>query len=266
MQTLCLLTFLTGAYPLWRAWRANRHTSLREAVLWGIGSWLAWGGALLAETVDAGVHDAIRYPALCLTACAGVAVLGARWPGAAAWNFVVLGLLAVLLLPLAESLLLGGEQHRGGVRALFLAIVLAVGVLNYLPTRRALAALLVGAGCALNLGRLCGTWTELNTVSDWPLALAPWAAFDLFGRTAESSEVDRLWLDFRDRFGAIWALRLSEQFNHAAANAGWPVVLSWHGLQPATRHGLPDPSLQPAVTASLRALLKRFGDPHQPEA
>jgi hypothetical protein len=40
----------------------------------------------------------LRYLALCLTGCVGVAVLGARRPGVGAWDFVLLGLLAVLLL------------------------------------------------------------------------------------------------------------------------------------------------------------------------
>ena len=56
----------------------------------------------------------------------------------AAWNFVVAGLLAVLLRPLLEGL---GELKLGPAHLLFLAGALAVPVLNYLPTRLAPAAL-----------------------------------------------------------------------------------------------------------------------------
>jgi hypothetical protein len=40
-----------------------------------------------------------------------------------------------------------------------------------------------------------------------------------------------MWRTFRDRFGFVWAQRLRDQFNRAAANAGWPVHLGWSGLR-----------------------------------
>ena len=98
----------------------------------------------------------MRYLALCLTASAGVAVLGARRPGVGPWNFVLLGLLAVMLLPLAEGYLAHGAWHLEGPRTLFLAATLAVIVLNYLPTRLGPAALLVGVGAAVHLLLLGG--------------------------------------------------------------------------------------------------------------
>ena len=67
----------------------------------------AWPGSRVA---------ALGYTALSLTGCAGVAVLGARRPGVGPWNFVLLGLLAVMLLPLAEGLLSRGALHLAGPR------------------------------------------------------------------------------------------------------------------------------------------------------
>src|SRR5437016_13832974 len=100
MHTLCWCILLTGVYPLWRAWRANRRTSLIQALHWAILSWVAWGLALLvADRWPAESAKVTCYLALCLTGCAGVAVLGARRPGLGAWNFVVLALLAINLLP-----------------------------------------------------------------------------------------------------------------------------------------------------------------------
>src|SRR5262249_55111939 len=128
---LCGLVFLSGLYPLWRAGRANRESSLFHAFLWAVGAWTVRGLALAAEFGTPERAFFLRYLALCLTGCAAVAVLGARRPGVVAWNFVVLGLLAVLLLPLAEGLLTGGRGQLDGVRAVFLAGTVAVGVLNY---------------------------------------------------------------------------------------------------------------------------------------
>src|SRR5437868_1505128 len=93
-QPSAFILHLSGAAPLWAAARANRGTSLAYAVGWAWLAWMAWGLALFAGGPAAG------HLALGLTGCAGVAVLGARRPGAGAWNFVVVGLLAVVLLPL----------------------------------------------------------------------------------------------------------------------------------------------------------------------
>src|SRR5262249_48225547 len=92
------LLVLRTLYPLNRAWGASRGTSLTHALAWASGAWLAWlylaiGPAIWGERVR--VVEPARYVALCLTACAGVAVLGARRPALWAWNFVVLGLLVI---------------------------------------------------------------------------------------------------------------------------------------------------------------------------
>ncbi len=99
------LLLLTGFYPLWRAWRANRRTTLRHAIGWSAAAWTAWVGAagLGPDT------ELARYLALALTGCAGVAVLGARRPIVAAWNFVVASLLVVLLWPVVERM---GDLRR----------------------------------------------------------------------------------------------------------------------------------------------------------
>src|SRR5947209_2243184 len=144
--------FLSGFYPLWRAWQANRRTTLLQAVNWSVVAWASWAWALLPGAGDSPAGGTLGYLALCLTGCAGVAVLGARRPGVGAWNFVLVGLLAVLLLPLAERLRAPGPLPLAGPRAVFLAGTLAVGILlNYLPTRLAAAAGLLALACALEV-------------------------------------------------------------------------------------------------------------------
>src|SRR6266404_5962935 len=138
MQSACLLVWLTGLYPLWRAWQANRQTSLLQAVSWAIASWASWGAALAsAAHWPSLAATASCYFALSLTGCAAVAVLGARRPGVSAWNFVVAALLAVELFALAESTLTAGTLQLNFFRLACLAGPLAVGILNYLPTQLA---------------------------------------------------------------------------------------------------------------------------------
>jgi len=181
-----------------------------------------------------------------------VGVLGARRRGVGAWNFVVLGLLVVHLLPLAEGF---GRLHLSLPRLLFLAGTLAVGLLNYLPTRLWPAALLIAAGCGAELGSLMtGANGPALGAGRLALAAAPWAAFVLMRRRAETvPEPDRTWLRFRDSFGGLWGERVREQFNRAAANAGSMGRLGWGGL-----HGAPAAEREPLL-ATLRALLTRFG-------
>src|SRR5919201_4999463 len=135
MQVLCWLILVTGVYPLSRAWLANRRTSLLQSVHWAMLAWVAWGVTLAgADRWPAAAAAVGKYLALCLTGCAGIAVLGARRPGVGAWNFVVAALLAVDLLPLAQGLLTRAPLERS-LLLISVAGTIAVGVLNYLPTR-----------------------------------------------------------------------------------------------------------------------------------
>ena len=257
MATLEYALFAAGFYPLYCAWVATRGASLFAAVHWGIAAWVAWG-VMLAD-VAPGHPNPATFTALCLTGCAGVAVLGARRPQVVAWNFVVLGLLAAMLLPLVEMALLRAHT-LDGIRIGFLAVTLGIGIVNYLPTRFGPAAFLLGLGCA---GELIGV------LADQPLPgggeehlirlcwlAAPWLAWALGAPTgAQQDELDSLWRSFRDRWGLVWGQRVREQFNRAAVNARWPVILGWSGFkfqQPA------DAATRAAACDTLLALLQRF--------
>jgi hypothetical protein len=260
------LFFATAAYPLWYAWQANRRTSLVHAVYWLIAAWTAWGLLALGANPAEPLQPArLRHLALGLTGCAGVAVLGARRPGVGAWNFVVFGLLAVLLLPQAEGLLTGTALHLDTFHTVFLAATLAVGVLNYLSTRFAVVALFTAALAAVEILQLHGREMftgrpDLGLVMTGALvAVLPWLALEAGRTRVPPAEFDRLWLGFRNRYGLVWGQRLREQFNNAAGHAGWPVVLRWQGLRLLPGTTLPDAETQAAIVAALRALMKRFG-------
>jgi hypothetical protein len=263
MPFVCGLILLTSAYPFWRAWRSNRGTSLVYSLLWAAAAWAAWTASVWVWGIQGWAATLVwRFVAFALTGCAAVAVLGARRPGAGAWNFVVVGLLAVLLLPLAFGFA-RGEPRPETLNIVFMAGVVAVGVLNYLPTRLAPAAILVAAACGMETAIWLNPdhWYAEPGVPVSPLliGMSPWLVYLEAARwPMPLNEFDRLWLRFRNRFGLVWSQRLREQFNRAAANAGWPVVLRWQGLrrQPGTE--LPDREVQEQIVSGLRALLTRF--------
>src|SRR5262245_47231780 len=244
MQVVQVTLFAIGAAAIIRAWIATRGTALFHAIHWGAAAWLAWSFAIFLRILSnpaQGMAFAVNpidpipfsYVALCLTGCAGVAVLGARRPQVGAWNFVVLALFAGIVLPLFEKLLLG-THSLDWLRIAFLFTTLGIGILNYLPTRFGPAAFLWALGCA---GEMIGVLANqpvpqggeelvfrLCIVSAPVLALARHSP----GKT---DELNRLWRDFRDRWGLVWGLRVGDQFNRAAANARWPVTLGWFGLR-----------------------------------
>lgn len=268
MKVLLALVFLSGSWPLLMVWRANRRTALIQAIHWTITAWLAWFLTSVLGECDGsqmGV-DPARYLALCLTGCAGIAVLGARRPHVGAWNFVVLGLLVILLLPLAEQILADKESF-GTLRFAFLGATLAVGILNYLPTRFAGAALILAVACAGEMIVLCAPslgrekLDAIDLVSHLLLALIPWIAWLEWRRgTPPLNEFDRLWLHFRNRFGLVWGQRVREQFNHSARHAGWPVWLSWRGLRRAGLITDTDSATQNDLLETLKGLVRRFED------
>jgi hypothetical protein len=74
-----------------------------------------------------------------------------------------------------------------------------------------------------------------------------------------ATEFDRIWRDFRNRYGLVWAQRVREQFNRAAHHAGWPISLGWRGLPVASCAASPDERIQKEMIDILKAILKRFG-------
>jgi hypothetical protein len=170
----------------------------------------------------------------------------------------------VLAVPLVENTMLG-TPLVDPLRGFFIIGTLAVAGLNYLPTRFGLATLIVAGACA-------GEFLELNAqatnpdelplfrgFSHWLVPVACWVAWISKRKDIRSYALfDRNWLQFRDSFGMMWAQRVREQFNRAAANAGWPVILRWSGLRKTSRSAALTDADQTAIVAMLRSLLSRF--------
>jgi hypothetical protein len=225
-----LIGILAGLPVFGLALRTHWRSSLGHALLWATAAWIAWGVAFALDDGTAAGMEPSRFCALGLTGCAGVAVLGARRPYVFAWNFVVLGLFGVMILPLLETLLIG-THPVDALRIAFLAGTIAVGALNYLPTRLGPAALMLLAACTGQFARLFGLPTFGDGVLfDALLVSVPWLAWLGTWRRARASDFDRLWLGFRDAWGLVWSQRVREQFNRAAENAGLHSRLRWRGL------------------------------------
>jgi hypothetical protein len=72
--------------------------------------------------------------------------------------------------------------------------------------------------------------------------------------------VDRLWSDFRNLFGIVWAHRLQERINAEAAREQWPVRLTPSGLVWQSEAESARAQALPRVEHILRWLLRRFVD------
>jgi hypothetical protein len=260
---------LAGLIVLLLAWPHVRQTTLVGPWCWTMGAIAAWAMAAISGAFPAaGRLTPLGLAAVALSFCPIVALVGAKRPQQRAWNVVVLSLWCILALPAAEASFLHGGRHveMGDARAWFLWSLILLGPINFLPTRFWLASLCVAAGqlvafsphLALLGSSLVGQpqWTGLAL-----LGLAPLAARFCSGKpSAAPQRYDRLWLDFRDCFGLLWALRVQERVNAAAEQYGWDIELFWTGFR--RRDGSPlttiDPKLEPALRTTLRGLLRRF--------
>ena len=219
----------------------------------------------------------LRFAAAMTTFCPVMAVLGAKRPQNLGWQFVVVSLLVILCLPSIEWLLFGGQSEIHPARFWFLAILVALGALNFFGTRFWPSSLLYGAGQAVLMAPfffaqplLNGSQAALVGMAALLLAWLLIAAHLPRSRPA-ATPLDRVWLDFRDAFGAVWAWRVADRTNASATMYDWPVMLTWHGFRTSGATGglstradtgeVIASEIPAAVEDSLRTLLRRFVSP-----
>ena len=155
------------ALVLLRAWRAVRATTLRAAWFWAAAAcaaWIAvWTGTLAAE-VPGGVADQLWYSVAILALCPPIAVLGARRPGVRAWSwFVVVPLVLVFAWPALTQWNTSWELDPLQVEVPMIigyALVLLMGLGNYVGTRLTPAALLLGVAQLLIVAPLSAAVPE----------------------------------------------------------------------------------------------------------
>lgn len=207
----------------------------------------------------------LRFAAAMSTFCPTIALLGAKRPQNRGWQFIVLSLWAILSLPSIEWLLFDGLREIHPARFWFLVILIAVGAANGLGTRWWPASMLYCGGQLALVAPFFSAQAALGgsqpplvgmsaLVLAWLLIAAGWPR----SRRA-ALPLDRVWLDFRDAFGVLWALRIAERMNASANMYDWPVTLAWRGF--VARNSDATADVPPAVEESFRTLLRRFVSP-----
>jgi hypothetical protein len=197
----------------------------------------AWIVCLLP--VAASIQDHLWYLVAILGLCPPISVLGAKRPGSRVWAaFVVMPLLLVFSWPALVGWVHGVPPERLQLETPMLlgyGLVLIMGHGNYLGTRNSLPSLLM----ALALGWLVWQFAESPEPEHAPRPIGPTLLFVsavIIGRFVTSppekdlSGSDRLWRDFQDLYGIVWAKRVLDRLNITAQQEQWSAHLEISGL------------------------------------
>ncbi len=232
------LSGLIGVGVCAAAIRRVNGTTLVAPVGWAAISWMSLVvGELIAYHASASTAPIVRYTAAVSTFCAPMALLGAKRPQDRGWQFIVASLWLVLCVPAIQLVILtpSGTLELHLAWRILLGTLILVGVTNHLPTRFGWAALLYGIGQwqLVDVGFLPSV-TQGREVPWLPLgclltsAMGPWLQATLWPR--RSLGWNRVWSDFRDAFGCVWALRVAERMNQAASQTELPIRFHWQGV------------------------------------
>jgi hypothetical protein len=269
----------TSAGPWYLAWSSARGTALRPALVWAALALGLLGVAqvvAMTEPLAAGrpITGRLTYLAVLALLAAVTSVLNARTPGERVWAGLMAVLVVVFLIPWLEEpwrLRRGPglpQLHLDAPWTIFYALLVVVGVTNYLPTRYGPAAASLGLVFFLEyLGLTRAAWPAQWRAGvwewvAWSSAAAVWVARWCSSRARADHGFACVWLWFRDHWGVVWALRIRERFNREAELAGWPFRLTWFGLEPLDSLADGGPLAIPsAAEPTLRGLLRRFAHP-----
>lgn len=216
---------------------------------------------------------AVRLVVVALAICPAMSLLGAKRPQHGVWQFIVFALGVMLALPAASAALVrpGSLPDVHLLERWFILLLLVVGWLNFVATRRGVAATLVVAGQLL-LARpfLPGGTADVEQPGADCIAAGLVAAGSLLALLQSAlagaararppagpgAGIDTAFVAIRETFGAAWALRIAERFDQIAAQRGWPCRLTFRGLRGAAAEGAADS--QSDADRAFRALARRF--------
>jgi hypothetical protein len=247
------MSVILGAISLWIIWPARfavGGTTLKATWWWAVATVVAVSlhdvAAWSTGVQGTANEQLVRYAVGTLSLCPMMSQFGAKRPQNGAWQFVVITLWAVLGLPAFEVWVRGRGEPLSidPLRSWFLALLIAVGAINHVPTRFIWSAVSVAAAQLLLL------WPQLPHFGLPGEPARIWVASLLFliasisarraaVRTAWAPRShlrplhrwETVWHDFHDWFGVVWGLRVMERINASAAMYRWPVTLAWHGFR-----------------------------------
>ncbi len=273
MVAAALATAAAAASGCWLV----RGTTAVPAAMWATVAALAL--ALEAGCTSAGwlrepaSREAARLVVASLAVCPVMSILGAKRPQHGVWQFIVATLACVLAMPAVTAVLVrpGSTPDLHLIERCFLPLLVVVGWLNYVATRRTVAVSLVSVG---QLGLM---WTFLPVGGEREL-LAPEldaVAIVLVAAGAALAAAQAVFwpvpsqgmhgfaatagvpvLALRETLGAAWTLRIAERFNGAAVERGWPSRLHFRGV--VIGDGATSGRWEPEATRCMRSLLRRF--------
>lgn len=276
------------AISLWviaRSLKRLRRTTLPTAAWCAIA---ALSIAVVAQSIEfinpaqsAGWIDLGWYFAAVVLLCPGIAVLGARRPGAAAWAFfVLLPLVLVLMWPAAASFQVArpADPIEIEVPALVgFGLVLIMSGGNYFGTRYTLSTFFYAAAIVLLVAPMSAAVPDFfpeRTTARFMASLAILLAIAETNRRSNPipddgiSRLDVLWFDFMDSFGMVWAKRVMDRINETARHEKWTMQLELHGFVPQAESPTAESPTaeellrtEERIEHTFRFLLKRFVDP-----
>jgi hypothetical protein len=263
-----------------RSLKRLRQTTLPTAV------WCAIAGlaiAAVAQSIElinpaqsTGWVDIGWYLAAVVLLCPGIAVLGARRPGASAWAFfVLLPLVLVLMWPAVASFQVArlADSIEIEVPALVgFGIVLIMSGGNYFGTRYTMSTLYYAAAIVLVVAPMSvaapdffpeRSMARFMAALGFLLAIGEASSRSNAAPNDEISRFDVLWFDFMDSFGMVWAKRVMDRVNESARHEKWTMQLELHGFVPLAESPSAEELLrtEERIEHTFRWLLKRFVDP-----
>lgn len=280
MSAVIIANLAISLWVIARSLRRLRQTTLPTAV------WCAIAGLMLGVVAQSiqlidpaqsnGWVDLGWYFAAVVLLCPGIAVLGARRPGASAWAFfVLLPLVLVLMWPAVASFQVArpADPIEIEVPALVgFGLVLIMSGGNYFGTRYTLSTFFYAAAIVLLVAPMSAAVPDFfpeRATARFMASLAFLLAIAETNRRSKPvpddgiSRLDVLWFDFMDSFGMVWAKRVMDRVNETARHEKWAMRLELHGFVPITESPLADELLRTNehIEHTFRFLLKRFVDP-----
>ena len=268
----CCLALLTAVIAL-RGFQALRATTMGAPCLWAAIAAVSLAIGFLIESRLEGITLSATRFALATTAfCPLMAVLGAKRPQHRGWQWIVLSLWVILVWPAAQAVVLpvGVRVELFAAWKIFLWALIALGLLNYLPTRHWRATILVALGQILLLREYLDLpAAESIPINDLVAVLCFLSAAAIIASvrlpsdpnqtfpTSDLSPLTARWFRFRNLYGAFWAMRIFGRMNLSAEQRSWPVRLDWSGFTCST-DAEPSPEQLTEIERSLDSMLRRF--------